>query len=272
MVEENNLEEALFLRGWDVGASIGNTLTKYFKDKPIPNSPVIVEIRPEDMFNPKKFSKPTRILMKLGSENAGVFLNTGICATGTVTFGVSALSMATTTSVTAKNLYGMSCLFSASGAALGGTAAAARQCEISEWGLLADAFGGVFLYLGNQAHNMALRVEGKPARGRFRPPTHDLYNRRNHGAFITEFRSTKQFRSSRVIQSIPFEQIGRSVGLTLTVYGYVRITITAFRYGQQLIARYKKHKLLKATNLFRSLIITQTSFSRVKKVYCFAVT
>ena len=145
----------------------------------------------------------------------------------------------------------------------------ARKCEISEVALLTEAFGAAFLYLGNQAHAVALKLERKPVPPRFRKPISGfgLYNRRNNVAFI----NPTPFRCSGIIETIPFEQIGRAVGFSISIYFYGRIILSAYRYGQQLIAKSKNKKFLKATKLFMSLTCIRIQSTKRRRLYHFVV-
>jgi len=210
----------------------------------------------------------TRLIMVLGSENVGMVANTIITGSALVTCGESGLRLSTTTDPTAKVFYALSCGFSGTSAASGSMAVLARKCEISQVAALTEVFGAAFLYLGNQAHATALKLEGKPvpARYRRRPMAgFGLYNRGNNAAFIAPF------RCSRIIETIPFEQIGRAVGFSISIYCYGKIILSAYRYGQQLIVKSKKKKFLKSTKLFLSLTYIQLAKRKRRRLYHFVV-
>ncbi len=216
-----------------------------------------------------------RLLVQLGSENFGMAGNTVISGSAVITCGLSGIGLTTTNSPTAKGFYALSCGFSATAATTGSMAVLARKCEISEVALLTGAFGAAFLFLGNKAHAVALRIEGRPVPARFRraAPSFGLYNPRNNGAFIMPF------RSSRIIEAIPFEKIGKTVGFSISIYCYGRIIITAYRYGQQLIGNYRNYqkkklvqkKLLKISKLLISSIYTNKAVWKRKKLYYFVI-
>ena len=210
-----------------------------------------------------------RVMMTLGSENFGVMANTCISGSAVITCGMSGIGLTTITDPTAKGFYALSCLCSGTSAATGGMAVLARKCEISEVALLTEAFGAAFLYLGNQAHAVALKLERKPVPPRFRRPISGfgLYNRRNNVAFI----NPTPFRCSGIIETIPFEQIGRAVGFSISIYFYGRIILSAYRYGQQLIAKSKNKKFLKATKLFMSLTCIRIQSTKRRRLYHFVV-
>ena len=213
-----------------------------------------------------------RLLVQVGSENFGVVGNSLISGSGVLTCGLSGIGFATTNSPAAKGFYALSIGFSGTAATTGGMAAVARKCEISEVAFLSETFGAAFLLLGNQAHAAALKIEGKPVPARFRraAPSFGLHNPRNNAAFIMPF------RASRVIEVIPFEQIGKTVGFSISIYCYGRMIITAYRYGQQLIGKYKKKKLvrkklLKISKLLLGSIYTNKAVWKRKKLYYFAI-
>lgn len=197
----------------------------------------------------------------VGSENFAIAGNTIISASAMLTFGMSGIGLRTTTNLTAKTFYAMSCLFSGTSAATGSMAVLARNCKVSEVALLTEAFGGAFLFLGNSAQGAALKIEGRPVPARYRRPVagFGLYNRGNNVAFITPF------RCSRIIETIPFEQIGRTVGFSISIYCYGRIILSAYRYGQQLIVKYKNKKLLKTKFLNSTKLFVNLSYIQLAK-------
>jgi hypothetical protein len=259
------LESKLYRYGEEIGRLWGKELTQIFENIGIPDQPVILKLPIEKLATYKNFSMSTRLLMTVGSENFGVMGNTIISGSAVVTCGMSGIGLTTTTNPTAKAFYAMSCAFSGTSAASGSMAVLARKCEISEVALLTESFGAAFLYLGNKAHAAALKVEGKPVPAGFRRPVSafGLYNRRNNVAFITPF------RCSQIIKTIPFEQIGRTVGFSISIYCYGRIILSAYRYGQQLIVKSKNQKFLKSTKLFISLLSIQSVKRR--RLYHFVV-
>lgn len=274
MVEEN-LDAELFLYGLKIGKAWGNELTEYYRDKLIPDEPVILQLPIEKLGDYTKFSKPIRGLMLLGSENFGVVGNSLISGSAVITCGLSGIGLTTTNSPTAKGFYALSCAFSGTAATTGSMSVLARKCEISEVAMLTEVVGAAFLFLGNKAHAAALRIEGRPVPARFRraAPSFGLYNPRNNAAFIMPF------RSSRIIEGIPFEKIGKTVGFSISIYCYGRIIITGYRYGQQLIGNYRKKKLLerkkknllKASKLLISSIYTNKAVWKRKKLYYFVI-
>lgn len=92
--------------------------------------------------------------------------------------------------------------------------------------------------LGNKAHVMALQVEGKPIPQRLRryiypnlrPPA---YNPNGLGFIMPSP------ISSTVIGYIPFEKIGQLVGFGIALYGYSKVIIIVYRYGQQCLKKLK---------------------------------
>lgn len=101
------------------------------------------------------------------------------------------------------------------------------------------------MILGNQAHVAALYLEGKPI-----PPHLQSYVRNgfqqpfgvNNGLGFVMPSGTNSIVWSQVIEQIPFEIIGRIVGIGFTVYGYTKIVIVSYRYGQQLLTKFKSNR------------------------------
>ena len=107
--------------------------------------------------------------------------------------------------------------------------------------------GIAFLQLGHKAHEMALRLEGKPIPRRSR-----VFNRPFTDQRAVAFVGPGTFPSiscSQVIEIIPFQTIGQLVGVGLTVYGYVRIAMVINRYGQQFISKYLTARRLEKSKL-----------------------
>ena len=77
--------------------------------------------------------------------------------------------------------------------------------------------------------------------------------------------------ASQLIKKIPFETIGRGVGLVITVYTYSKITIKVYRYYQRLIIRYKKRKFQKAVKVLTCLTYWKFRNSKVYAIYRLAV-
>ena len=76
--------------------------------------------------------------------------------------------------------------------------------------------------------------------------------------------------------SIPLHTIGRVVGISLTIYGYSKLIVTAYRYGQQFISKYKKNKNinLEVNKKLRFLVISLNKCPyvlKIKAIYKFAV-
>ncbi len=271
MVNEK-FESELYEYGKQLGLIWGQELSEIFKNREIPAQPILIKLPIEKIAMYTKFSMPMqkRLYMTLGSESLGVAGNTIITGSAVLTCGLSGIACSATSNPTAQGFYGMSCVFSTVSAVSGSATVLACKCEISEVALLTETFGAAFLYLENKAHAAALRVEGKPVPARYRRPLagFGLYNRRNNVGFITPF------RSSRIIETIPFEQIGRTVGFSVSIYCYGRILLSGYRYGQQLIVKYKKNKnkkFLKSTKLFTSLISVYIQSAKRRRLYHFVV-
>ena len=266
---DSELEDELYNYGVFIGRAWGKELAAMFENVEIPDRPLRVILPLEKLATYNYYATPTRVMMALGSENAGVIGNSFISGSAVVTCGLSGIGLTTTNDPLAKTFYALSCACSSTSAASGGMAALARKCEISEVALLTEFFGASFLFLGNKAHAQALKAEGRAVPRRFRRPISGfgLYNRQNNMAFI----SPTSFRCSGIIETIPFEQIGRAVGFSISIYFYGRIILSAYRYGQQLIAKSKNKKFLKATKLFMSLTCIRIQSTKRRRLYHFVV-
>ena len=187
----------------------------------------------------ERFSLLTRATLVFGTPTAGVVTNSVIVGMGVYTGGSSALQYGITTDPKAKALYVASTVFSASAVLSGGIAVASRTCHISGTAVVSEAFGFAFMQLGNKAHVTALQLEGKPI-----PPRLQRFvdpNIRPLG-FNTDGLGFIMPRpiSSTIIGCIPFETLGKVVGFSLSVYGYSKLIICAYRYSQQWISKYKQ--------------------------------
>lgn len=77
-------------------------------------------------------------------------------------------------------------------------------------------------------------------------------------------------------ENIPFHTIGRVVGISLTIYGYSKLIIAAYRYSQQFTIKYKKKNniSLEFNTQVRFLLISLNKCLYVlkpKAIYKFAV-
>ena len=141
-----------------------------------------------------------------------------------------------------------------------GLAVASRTCHISGTAALSEACGFAFMKLGNKAHVTALQLEGKPVPPKFkhlmdpslRPPS---YNPGDLG-----FVMPNALVSSKLIVVIPFERIGQAVGFGLSIYGYSRLVIVTYRYGQQFLSKYKKNRKVQLIRKRKILLIVTLKF------------
>ena len=263
MNETEYLEDELFNYGYNLGTIWGEQLSLMFANVPIPDKPVIVKLPLEQLLNfqNQNFSARTSLLMKIGSETVGMGGNSVIAGSAVITCGLSSIGLTSTNNPLAQTYFALSCAFSTTSAATSGMAVLARKCEISEVGLLTETLGGAFLYLGHKAHAAALKAESKPVPRRFRRPlsSYGIY-RGNNAAFVMPY------RYSAIIEAIPFEQIGRGIGFTLSIYCYGKIIVSGYRYGQKLIVKYKKKKLFKSAKLFTTLIYIRPALCRRRRL------
>lgn len=209
----------------------------------------------------KNFSYKTRFLLAFGSPAAGVVKNSGIVAAACYTGTNSLIGYHQTTDPIAKACYAISVLCSSTAFTSGGMAVAARECNMSGLAFGTEAVGGVCMYLGNIHHVQALYLEGKPIPPRlYRYLDKDL--RRlpgvNNGlGFVTPSGINSIFWN-RFFKAIPVERIGRIVGIGLSVYGYTKLVVVSYRYGQQLIAKFKSNK--------KSALVSSKLKNRIRSV------
>lgn len=78
------------------------------------------------------------------------------------------------------------------------------------------------------------------------------------------------FVMPRFCENIPFHTIVQVLGISLTIYGYSKLIIAVYRYGQQFISKYKKNNY---NTQVRFLIISlnkSPSVLKTKVIYKFA--
>lgn len=180
----------------------------------------------------------------MGSPIAGVIGNSTLVMAGLYTGSSSARGYIRTNSVPGKLCYSMSILFSGSAIITGGGAALARTGRLSHHAALSETFAVGFMMMGKQAHSYALFLEGKriPTNLQFRKSFSNPNG--NTGLSFVMPGSTNGIVWSEVIESIPFEKIGRVVGIAISVYGYSKLIIASYRYGQQFVYKVQIRKKL----------------------------
>ena len=213
----------------------------------------------------------TKQFMRNGSENAGVAMNGAVVAAGIYTGGNSAIQYTNTQNLAAKRFYLLSVAFSLSAITNGGIAVVSRACQLSELGVLSEALGAGFMWCGNASRATALAAEGKTVppelRKSIRKPTAFLnHNSMNGMTFIVP----------GSCDNIPFQKIAQVVGISLTIYGYSKLVIAAYRYGQQFLTKYKKNGnlVLECRTQIRFIIISLNrcpSVLKTKHLYKFAI-
>lgn len=206
----------------------------------------------------------------MGSENVGVVMNGVLVAAGMYTGGNSAVQFTVTQNLAAKRFYLLSVAFSLSAVTNGGIAVVSRACELSGIGVMSEALRAGFMWCGNMSRAAALKAEGKPIPTQLRksirrPRTFLNPNGTNDMAFVMP----------RSCENIPFQTIGRVVGISLTVYGYYKLIIAAYRYSQQFMVKYKKNSnvTLEFNTHVRFLVISLNkchSVLKIKAIYKFA--
>jgi hypothetical protein len=206
--------------------------------------------------------------MKLGAPESSTMVNSMIAGTGVITAGYSAIRFKATPNPTAKGFYAASLVFSSGAVASGGVAALTRMCKVSEVALLSEVMGGAFLWLGEMAHAQALIAEGKPLPphlqkwAKRRIPLRRAFDNNQNLSFVMpgNFHGMSAIGLSDIIERIPFERIGKIVGVGLTAYGYYKIVLVGYRYSQKLITKYKENrKKIK----FKNEVFVQAKFVSV---------
>ena len=204
----------------------------------------------------------SRQLMEVGSENVGVAMNGALVAAGMYTGGNSAVQLTVTQNLAARRFYLLSVVFSLSAITNGGIAVVSRACELSGIGVVSEALGAGFMWCGNMSRAAALKTEGKPI------PTQLRKSIRRPRAFYGT--NGMAFVMPGSCENIPFHTIGQVVGISLTIYGYSKLIIAAYRYSQQFIIKYKKNNY---NTQVRFLVISLNkcpSVLKTKAIYKFA--
>lgn len=106
----------------------------------------------------------------------------------------------------------------------------------------------------------ALQAEGKPIPPQLRRSV------RRPVTFVNPKRMA--FAIPRSYENIPYQPIGRVVEISLTIYGYSRLVIAAYRYGQQFLIKYKKNgrPFIDLKNQVRFTIISLALCPSVRRV------
>ena len=236
-----------------------------------PSKLVKLELPIRTELDPSKFSQTTQMFMAMGSENVGVTMNGAIVAAGIYTGGNSAVQFTVTQNLAAKRFYLLSVVFSLSAITNGGIAVVSRACELSGIGVVSEALGAGFMWCGNASRAAALKAEGNPI------PTQLRESIRRPRAFLNPNDTNGMaFVMPGSCENIPFHTIGRVVGISLTIYGYSKLIIAAYRYSQQFIIKYKKNKniSLEFNTQIRFLVIALNKcpyILKTKAIYKFAV-
>ena len=192
-----------------------------------------------------------RILSTYGRITISSTGNAALIGLGAYTTGASALQLGIAKDPRARLCYKASILCSTSAMVNGGFSIAAKTCHISQAGVLSEAFGVAFLQLGNKAHNMALKLEGKnnlPIKTR--PQS---YSPDKLGFIMPRSDLPSLPALSSILEKIPFQAIGQCIGISITIYAYSKVIITGYRYSQQFVGKLKskrRYRLLKKQAFF----------------------
>ena len=230
------------------GVRIGKQLKDDIKSGQLSPGQYVDIILPMGEIRPERFSLWTRTLLALGTPAAGKTGNAALIGLGAYTGGTSLLQLGVATDRRARLCYKASFLFSSSAMVNGGFSILAKTCHISQAGIVSEAFGMAFLQLGNRAHNMALKFEGKNHLGQKTRP--QSYSPDGLGFIMP--RSDLPALST-ILEKIPFQAIGQSIGISFTIYAYSKVVISGYRYGQQFVTKFKikrRSRLLKKQAFF----------------------
>lgn len=221
----------------------------------------------------------SKTLLKVGSENAGVAMNGVVVAAGIYTGGNSAVQYRATQNLVAKNFYLLSVVFSLSAVGNCGIAVVSRACELSGVGVLSEALGAGFMWCGNASRAAALQAEGKPVPPELRKSLRKrpAFFKNNDIAFAMPG-SYDSIVFSEILANIPFEKVGKVIRISITIYAYSKLVITAYKYGQQFITKYieKKHSIAPVSFRIqvKFIVISLCRCSAVRKanaIYKFAI-
>jgi hypothetical protein len=200
-------------------------------------------------------------MLTVGNQNIAAMVNGGVVGFGVYSTGASALGFSATTDKKARAFYSLSMLCSMSAITSSGAAIVAKSCNISGVGLASETAAMAFLKLGNRARAVAYQLEGRPLpKGLEKYYDPGLRARINSGdlGFIMPGHI-----SPEILDNIPFELIGKIIGSSLAIYGYSRLVITCYRYGQKLITKYrsirKKKLILKQARFLVSALTSRPS-------------
>ena len=203
-------------------------------------------------------------LISRGSTISTKMLNTSFAGAGLYTGYKSSQRMFIATSREARVLYKLSFACSMSAIVSGASAAVNETCQFSHVAFTSELAGSIFLDLGNRAYVTALVREGRPVPPdllRYAPSPKSLpflregYNRQYFGpngeplAFVMPG-SYNDLHLSYFIEKIPFQTIGRLVGISITLYGYSKIVIIGYQYSQKLVQKYKLLRAKRRKKLF----------------------
>ncbi len=212
---------------------------------------------PLSTLNVENLPRLTRATMWLGTQEAGEIGNTVVIGFGVYSTGASAIGFSATTDKKARAFYTLSILCSMSAITSSGAAIVAKSCNISGVGIASESAAMAFLNFGNRARAVAYQLEGRPLpKGLEKYYDPGLRARINSGNL--GFVMPGHF-PSEILDTIPFELIGKIIGGSLAIYGYSRLVIKCYRYGQKLITKYrsirKKKLILKQARFLVSALI-----------------
>ena len=217
------------------GLKWGQDLKNLIDDGVVDPTKPINLILPVGTIKIENFSKKTRFLIELGSARTGVIGNSLIVSTGFYTGGSSLMGYAGAKNSLSKTFYGLSVVCSSSAIASAGLSLVACSCQISQTGALSEAFGTAFMVLGNQARVQALQLEGKPTPPHLNSYVHKSLRQPLYGANANGLAFIMPRRGNFII-------LGKFVGIGLSMYGYSKLIVAIYRYGQQLFKKYKNKK------------------------------
>lgn len=220
-----------------------------------------------------------KVLAKFGSPQFGVAGNLACAGGGVAIGGVSVMKCFKTKNVVAKIFYGTGTICGGTAALAGCLKAYSGTCGLSYFAVGGDMIGGACLYVGNKAQQLGDMIDGKRPWS-FRPKSFTrrrLITKTGMGyrgmSFVTSSGNFSFEGVQQIVQNIPYERIIIIGGTVFTVYGYMKLVITIYRYlKSKYYPKIDNSKLIKNSALFLIDSMNKTdSMKRVNRIYTAAL-
>lgn len=190
-----------------------------------------------DKFHEFEYLPYQKVLAKIGSPKFAVVGNFAFAGGGMAISGTSILKYCKTKNTIARGFYVASSLCGGAAAVAGALKGVEGTCGLSFIAVGGDAFGTAFLFVGNKAQKLGDYIDGKRKWTNFNPRS--FLRRRQISKTGMGYRGMSFVTSSgpisfegvhQIIQRIPYENIIIIGGTIFTVYGYIKILISIYRY------------------------------------------